>query len=95
MVPREQREGKDQWAQQERMANKAQLVLLETEVLQEIWVCQAQKALQVMLGRLERLEILDLQVKGVQMEKMERRVLPVKQAQLVQQEREESRDLRE
>lgn len=48
-----------------------------------------------MLGRLEKLEVQELQVKGDQMEKMEREAPPVHLAQLVLQGREESRDLRE
>lgn len=61
---RDQRESKDQRAHQERMGNQALLALLETEGQLDRWACQDQKALLVMLGRLERLAPLDLQVKG-------------------------------
>lgn len=77
------------------MENKAQLARLETEVLQDRWACRDRKALLVMPGRLERQAAPDLQVQGESTGKMERKVLLAQLAQLVLQEREESRDHRE
>lgn len=64
MEPREQKESKDLWAQEEMMGNQDLLVPLETEVELDRWACQDQKDLLVMLVRLERLATLGLQVQG-------------------------------
>ncbi|CAB1434644.1 unnamed protein product [Pleuronectes platessa] len=82
-------------AQQETTANKAQLVPMETEELQERWGCRARRASLVMLERSERQEVQDLRVKGDRMEKTEKWALLDQQDQLVLQENEERGDLRD